>query len=62
MVEAGLPATVADAILAVFAVQRAGTWRATSESVHALTGREPRTFARFAREHAAPFGAAELVN
>jgi len=62
MVEAGLPEPVADAILAVFAVQRTGLMARTSETVLALTGREPRTFARFAHEHAELFGAAELVS
>jgi uncharacterized protein YbjT (DUF2867 family) len=62
MVAAGLPEPVADAILAVFAVQRTGLMARTSETVLALTGREPRTFARFAHEHAELFGAAELVS
>jgi uncharacterized protein YbjT (DUF2867 family) len=62
MVAAGLPQDVADAILAIFAVQRTGVMARTSETVLALTGREPRTFARFAREHAELFGAAELVS
>ena len=62
MVEAGLPEPVADAILAVFAVQRTGAMARTSETVLALTGRRPHTIASFAREHAAPFGAAELVS
>jgi uncharacterized protein YbjT (DUF2867 family) len=62
MVAAGLPKDVADAILAIFAVQRTGVMARTSETVLALTGREPGTFARFAREHAELFGAAELVS
>jgi uncharacterized protein YbjT (DUF2867 family) len=62
MVGAGLPEPVADAILAVFAVQRTGAMARTNETVLALTGREPRTVAGFVREHAAPFGAAELVS
>jgi uncharacterized protein YbjT (DUF2867 family) len=62
MVAAGLPEPVADAILAIFAVQRAGVMARTSDTVRALTGREPRAFARFAHEHAELFGAAELVS
>jgi uncharacterized protein YbjT (DUF2867 family) len=62
MIAAGLPKDVADAILAIFAVQRTGVMARSSETVLALTGREPRTFARFAREHAERFGAAELVS
>ena len=61
MVEAGLPEPVADAILAVFAVQRTGAMARTSETVLALTGRGPRSVERFARDHAALFGAAELA-
>jgi uncharacterized protein YbjT (DUF2867 family) len=62
MVATGLPEPVADGILAVFAVQRTGAMARTSDTVLALTGREPRTFARFAHEHAGLFGAAELVS
>lgn len=62
MVEAGLPEPVADAILAVFAVQRTGAMARVSDTVRSLTGREPRTVACFARDHAALFGAAELVS
>jgi hypothetical protein len=62
MVAAGLPEPVADAILAVFAVQRTGRMALTSEAVRALTGRMPRAFAEFAHEHAGAFGAAELVS
>ena len=53
---------MADAILAVFAAQRAGALARTTRAIEALTGREPRTFARFAHAHAAAFGAAELVS
>jgi uncharacterized protein YbjT (DUF2867 family) len=62
MLAAGLPEPVADGILAVFAVQRTGAMARTNDTVLALTGREPRTFARFAHEHAGRFGAAELVS
>jgi uncharacterized protein YbjT (DUF2867 family) len=61
MVQAGLPAPVADAILTVFAAQRTGALARTTRAIEALTGREPRTFARFARAHAAAFGAAVPV-
>jgi uncharacterized protein YbjT (DUF2867 family) len=62
MVAAGLPEPVADAIIAIFAVQRTGAMARTSDTVLTLTGREPRSFARFAHEHAEVFGAAELVS
>lgn len=59
MRDAGLPAMMADTIADVFASQRAGSMARTTDGVRALTGREPRTFARFARDHAALFGALE---
>ena len=62
MAQAGLPAPMVEAILAVFAAQRAGALARTTRAIEALTGREPRTFARFAHAHAAAFGAAELVS
>jgi uncharacterized protein YbjT (DUF2867 family) len=62
MAQAGLPTPMADAILAVFAAQRAGALARTTRTIEALTGREPRTFARFAHAHAAAFGATELVS
>jgi uncharacterized protein YbjT (DUF2867 family) len=62
MLQAGLPEPVADAILAVYAAQRAGAMAGITDTVATLTGREPATFARFAREHAAAFGAAQLVS
>ncbi len=58
MMDAGLTAMVADTIVAVFASQRAGSQALTIETVRALTGRRPRAFAQFARDHAALFGAA----
>ena len=61
MLEAGLPAIVADAIVDVYASYRAGSMTRTTGGVRALTGREPGTFARFARDHAALFGAGEVV-
>jgi uncharacterized protein YbjT (DUF2867 family) len=56
MVEAGLPPMVADAIVAVFASQRAGAMDQVTTGVRTLTGWEPRNFAQFARDHAALFG------
>ena len=58
MVEAGLPAMMAETIVSVFASQRAGSQAGTTDGVRALTGREPGTFAQFARDHAQLFGAA----
>jgi uncharacterized protein YbjT (DUF2867 family) len=57
MLEAGLPPMVADTIVEVFASYRAGAQTRTTDTVRALTAHEPRSFAQFAREHAAAFGA-----
>ena len=55
MVESGLPPMVADTIVEVFASYRAGAQARTTDTVLALTGHAPRSFAQFAREHAAAF-------
>lgn len=57
MLEAGVPAMAADALVAIFGSLRAGEMARTTDAVQAMTGREPRSFARFARDHAALFGA-----
>ncbi len=57
MVGMGLPPVVAEFIVGMFGMQRAGAMARTTDAVRALTGREPRTLAAFAREHAALFGA-----
>lgn len=54
MLEAGLPAPIAEAILGIFASQRAGTMADTTDTLRMLLGREPRTVDDFARDHA-PF-------
>ena len=59
MLDAGLPPMIADSIVEVFALFRAGGMARTTGTVRALTGREPGTFAQFARDHAALFGARE---
>ena len=60
MLEAGLPAMMADDDRQrLRASQRAGSHGAARPTaVRALTGREPGTFAQFARDHAQLFGAA----
>ena len=55
MLDAGLPPMIADSIVEVFALFRAGGMAHTTGTVRALTGREPGTFAQFARDHAALF-------
>jgi hypothetical protein len=41
----------------VFGLIREGAFAETTDTVRALTGRKPRTFGRFARDHAAVFTA-----
>jgi uncharacterized protein YbjT (DUF2867 family) len=57
MRDAGLPAVVVDQLLLVFAALRAGAQAATTPESRELTGRPPRSFAEFARDHAQIFGA-----
>ncbi len=61
MVDAGLPPILADFIVATFGVFRTGAMSQTTDAVRALTGREAGTFAQFARDHAALFGAPALA-
>jgi uncharacterized protein YbjT (DUF2867 family) len=58
MLAEGLPPMIADAIVAIFASQRAGSMAGTTDTVRELTGRPPRTVAGFARDYAAAFGSA----
>jgi uncharacterized protein YbjT (DUF2867 family) len=58
MIADGLPPMMADAIVAIFADQRAGSMAGTTDTVRELTGREPRTVARFADEFAGLFAPA----
>ena len=57
MLEAGLPPLLADSIVDLFVSKQAGNMSQTTDAVRVLTGREPRTFAQFAREDAAAYGA-----
>jgi uncharacterized protein YbjT (DUF2867 family) len=52
----GMPDWMAELILAAFKALRDGIATDTSDAVHALTGREARGFAAFARDHAGSFG------
>jgi uncharacterized protein YbjT (DUF2867 family) len=61
MISDGLPPMVADAIVAIFASQRAGSMADTTDAVRALTGHEPRSIAVFAREVFAPAVAGAAV-
>ena len=58
MIADGLPPMLADAIVAIFAAQRAGSMASTTDAVRDLTGREPRTIAQFAEDFAGMFAPA----
>jgi hypothetical protein len=58
MMADGLPPMVAEAIVAIFASQRAGSMADTTGTVREIIGRAPRSIAGFARDHAAAFSAA----
>jgi uncharacterized protein YbjT (DUF2867 family) len=62
MVSDGLPPMVADAIVAIFAAQRAGSMADTTDTVRTLTGREPRGIDAFVREIFAPAVAGAAVS
>ena len=55
LVGSGIPEFVADQIVAIFGFLRRGDQERTTGIVRALSGREPRSFARFARDHAGFF-------
>jgi uncharacterized protein YbjT (DUF2867 family) len=54
--EAGMPTWLADNLVKLFALIRAGATAGTTEDVRLLTGRTPRGFGEFARDHAWAFG------
>jgi uncharacterized protein YbjT (DUF2867 family) len=56
-VGAGMPDWLADQLITLYGLLREGAHDLTTDAVRAFTGREPRPFARFARDHAALFGA-----
>jgi uncharacterized protein YbjT (DUF2867 family) len=55
---AGMPDWLVDHLDRVFALMRDGAMAETTDTVRVLTGREPRSFVQFARDHADVFGAA----
>jgi uncharacterized protein YbjT (DUF2867 family) len=57
MVQAGLPEWLADQLVILWQQLRRGAAATTTDVVRVLTGREPRSVADFARDHAAAFGA-----
>jgi uncharacterized protein YbjT (DUF2867 family) len=61
MIEQGVPEFVAGEIVKVFGFLRRGDQDRTTDTVRALTGREPRGLAEFARDHAGLFGHVQEV-
>lgn len=55
LVQAGLPDWLVRHLLGVFRLVRRGAVEETTDTVRVLTGREPRSFAEFARDHASVF-------
>jgi uncharacterized protein YbjT (DUF2867 family) len=56
LVAAGMPDWLVEHLGALFPFIREGGLEPTTDTVHALTGREPRAFAEFAENHAHAFG------
>jgi uncharacterized protein YbjT (DUF2867 family) len=55
LVEAGVPEFVAEQLVAIFRMLRQGVAQQVTDAVESLTGRRPRDFADFARDHAHAF-------
>jgi uncharacterized protein YbjT (DUF2867 family) len=55
MLAEGVPESVTEFILGFFASVQTGSLAETTDVVRRLTGRDPRTFVQFARDHAAQF-------
>lgn len=55
MIEAGLPEFVAAQLVKLFGQLRLGAGEQVTDGVQSLTGRPPRSFAEFARDHAGLF-------
>ena len=60
MIEDGLPDLIADQVVTLFAMLRAGAAEEVTPMVESLTGRLPRDFATFARDHACLFAPASV--
>jgi len=62
MIGDGVPGFVAEQIVAMFAALRPGAGAQVTNAVEALTGRAPRDFAAFARDHARLFAPAATAD
>lgn len=58
---AGMPPWLAEQLGRLFPLIRTGVLAAPTDTVHRLTGRSPRSFAEFARDHAALFAGSVAV-
>lgn len=58
LIAAGMPGWLVDHLDGAFALIREGAFEETTDTVRVLTGREPRSFAEFARDHADAFAPA----
>jgi uncharacterized protein YbjT (DUF2867 family) len=56
LVQAGMPDWLVEHLTRAFGLIRKGALGQTTDTVRVLTGREPRSFAEFARDHAPLFG------
>lgn len=56
MLESGAPEWLADNLIRLFGKLRQGAGAEVTDTVRALTGRPPNTFAHWARDHATAFG------
>lgn len=61
LIAMGMPDWLVDHLHGVFALIRNGAYEETTDAVRVLTGREPRAFAEFARDHAAAFFARAMA-
>jgi len=60
MIQAGMPELVAEQVVKVFVMLREGAAEQVTTTVESLTGRPPRDFASFARDHAHLFAPAAV--
>lgn len=56
LLDAGMPDWLAEHLITLFGILREGPAEPVSRAVRDLTGREPTSFAQFARDHAEAFG------
>jgi len=60
MIEGGMPDVIARQVVKLYAILRQGVAEEVTATVESLTGRPPRDFASFARDHARLFAPAAV--